>query len=82
MVISKLHLKKKNTRETRETSEDNRNRCVKMNNAAIQPLVRCGASEELLLEKSPSPSVPQEKMSNLGEETWGIGPPKNIQCEK
>lgn len=34
-------------REKRETSEDRRNRCVKMNNAVIQPLVRCDASEEL-----------------------------------
>lgn len=47
LLSEKKRRKKEKRRETRETSEDKRNRCVKMNNAVIQPLVRCGASEAL-----------------------------------
>lgn len=51
-------------RETRETSQDNRNRCVKMNNAVIQPSVRCGASEEL--------ETPRFSLAPIGPDENGI----------
>lgn len=72
MAVSQLltRAKKKAHRETGETSQDNRNRCVKMNNAVIQPLVRCGASEELeTLRFLPLPSLHADRNQNqLGEE--------------
>lgn len=45
-----------------------------MNNAVIQPLVRCGASEELETPRFlPLPSLHAERNQNqLGEEMWGF----------
>lgn len=40
--------------EMKERSQENRNRCVKMNNAVLQPSVRCGARQE---QETPLPSV-------------------------
>lgn len=49
-----------------------------MNNAVIQPLVRCGASEELETPRFlPLPSVRTERHRNkLGEELRGLLKPK------